>query len=140
MNRILTKLGHNHLWVTGYKSYYISWPQVWPRGHRGQKRSNLRNVSTQTGNTGFWRNFSTWIVSTFSTKLAYRKKCPGSFGVTGGQIKGSILQLYPILKVEVSNCSYWPKDQKCPWWPLRPTFPSGVKGQRKVLYGLNFQL
>ena len=89
-NRISSKLGHNHLWVTGYKCYYISWPQVWPRGHRGQKGQILRKVSTQTGNDRFQRNFGTWTVSTFSTNVTYRENYLGSYEVTGGQIKRSI--------------------------------------------------
>ena len=67
-----------------------------------------------------------------------------SYGVTkiygviwghGGQNKRSNFQVCPISKVEVSNCSSWSIDQKCSWWPLRPTFPSGVKGQKRSNWG-----
>ena len=43
LHPISTKLGHKHLWVTGYKSYYMVWPQRSHRGHRGQKRSFQQN-------------------------------------------------------------------------------------------------
>ena len=91
MNRISTKLGHNHLWVTGYKSYDISWPQIWPRGHRGQKRSNLRKVSTPQRYKVWSWNFGAWMVLTFSTKVMGWQKYVGSNGVTGVKIKGQIV-------------------------------------------------
>ena len=40
-----------------------------------------------------------------------------------GQERSSDFQLCPIWKVKVSNCSSWLNDWKCPWWPLRTTFP-----------------
>ena len=37
LHAILTKLGQNDQWVSGYKSYQTVWPQRSCRGHRGQK-------------------------------------------------------------------------------------------------------